>query len=94
MLAPLAPLTVAGTYVVAWRVVSADGHPTSGRYTFAYAPNGSTGTTAPATTSSSSGGHGWVFLVLAVVAVIGLGVLLLVPGRRRHRPTASENPLT
>jgi methionine-rich copper-binding protein CopC len=95
VVAPLAPLTAAGTYVVAWRVVSADGHPVSGRYTFTYAPDGSTPTTSLATTSSGSGGgHAWVLLVLAVVAVIGLSVLLILPGRRRRRPTASENPLT
>lgn len=27
-----------GTYTVAWRVVSADGHPTSGEFAFTYAP--------------------------------------------------------
>lgn len=31
-------LGVAGTYTVVWQVVSSDGHPTSGTYTFDYAP--------------------------------------------------------
>lgn len=31
----------AGTYEVLWRVVSSDGHPISGSYTFQYAPEGS-----------------------------------------------------
>lgn len=30
----------AGTYEVLWRVVSSDGHPISGSYTFGYAPEG------------------------------------------------------
>ncbi|MDQ4215869.1 copper resistance protein CopC [Microbacterium capsulatum] len=34
-------LGAAGTYEVLWRVVSSDGHPISGNYTFAYAPDGS-----------------------------------------------------
>ncbi|MGN8027568.1 copper resistance CopC family protein [Microbacterium sp. 22242] len=35
-----APVTLgrAGTYEVLWRVVSSDGHPISGSYTFSYAP--------------------------------------------------------
>jgi methionine-rich copper-binding protein CopC len=31
----------AGSYEVLWRVVSSDGHPISGSYTFSYAPGGS-----------------------------------------------------
>ncbi|GAB6859145.1 copper resistance CopC family protein [Microbacterium xylanilyticum] len=31
----------AGTYEVLWRVVSSDGHPISGSYTFSYSPGGS-----------------------------------------------------
>ena len=91
VVASLSPLTAAGTYTVAWRVVSADGHPVSGQYTFTYAPNGSSGTTTPPVSSSSGSGHGWVLLVLAIVAVIGLSVLLVVP-RRRHGQRASGNP--
>ncbi|MBS1898554.1 MULTISPECIES: copper resistance protein CopC [unclassified Microbacterium] len=34
-------LGAAGTYEVLWRVVSSDGHPISGSYTFDYAPGGS-----------------------------------------------------
>jgi len=44
----------AGTYEVLWRVVSSDGHPISGSYTFAYAPDGTapSGTGAPAAAGS------------------------------------------
>jgi len=40
----------AGTYEVLWRVVSSDGHPISGSYTFAYAPDG---TASPAAAGSA-----------------------------------------
>ena len=40
----------AGTYEVLWRVVSSDGHPISGSYTFAYAPDG---TATPAAAGSA-----------------------------------------
>jgi methionine-rich copper-binding protein CopC len=43
--APVA-LGEAGTYTVTWRVVSADGHPISGRYEFDYAPPAGTPATA------------------------------------------------
>ncbi|MFP3713448.1 copper resistance protein CopC [Puerhibacterium sp. TATVAM-FAB25] len=43
--APVA-LGEAGTYTVTWRVVSADGHPISGRYAFDYAPPAGTPATA------------------------------------------------
>ncbi|WP_295013021.1 copper resistance CopC family protein [uncultured Microbacterium sp.] len=36
-----AALGPSGTYEVLWRVVSSDGHPISGSYTFSYAPDGS-----------------------------------------------------
>ncbi len=48
-------LGVAGTYEVLWRVVSSDGHPISGSYTFAYAPDGSaTAATGSATAATGS----------------------------------------
>ncbi|SDM13505.1 copper resistance CopC family protein [Microbacterium azadirachtae] len=40
----------AGTYEVLWRVVSSDGHPISGSYTFTYAPDG---TATPAAAGSA-----------------------------------------
>ena len=43
-------LGAAGTYEVLWRVVSSDGHPISGSYTFGYAPDG----TATAAASGSA----------------------------------------
>ncbi|MEU8044814.1 copper resistance CopC family protein [Micromonospora echinofusca] len=86
-----------GTYTVAYRIVSADGHPVQGSYTFTVAGGGDTAggpTAAPAAAppaaesaaaATGSGGSGTdvVALVAAggLVAVLG-GVALL---RRRRR---------
>jgi methionine-rich copper-binding protein CopC len=51
--APIA-LGDAGTYTVTWRVVSADGHPISGRYEFDYAPPAGT-TATPGTAAAACG---------------------------------------
>jgi methionine-rich copper-binding protein CopC len=47
----------AGTYEVAWRAVSSDGHPVSGTYTFTYAPDAaaSTGPQASGSTHPACG---------------------------------------
>ncbi|REE94725.1 copper resistance CopC family protein [Thermomonospora umbrina] len=89
-----------GTYTVAWRVVSADGHPVTGTYEFTV--EGTASTPAPASseqqappvtetatpTAANDGGSGgwlWVGLgALAVAALAGGGALLLV--RRRPGP--------
>lgn len=45
----------AGTYTVIWRIVSSDGHPVSGEYTFDYAPPaGATATPGAASPGASS----------------------------------------
>ncbi|WP_407319100.1 copper resistance protein CopC [Isoptericola halotolerans] len=52
-------LSGAGEYTVAWRVVSADGHPVSGDFTFDHDPpsgaDGATGTEAPVCGTSAAG---------------------------------------
>ena len=90
---PLNPVSDPGTYQVRWRVVSADGHPVSGTYAFVVNASGESaapGAAADPTTSGS--GKGWVLLVVAALAVIGLVALLLVPGRRRRRPAERGTP--
>ena len=53
----LVPLTRSGTYTVAYRVVSADGHPVSGSYPFVLAlpSSASPGTSTPSATPSQTG---------------------------------------
>jgi methionine-rich copper-binding protein CopC len=53
----LVALGGAGTYTVTYRVVSADGHPVSGRYTFDYAPPAGTPATA-GTAAAACGASG------------------------------------
>jgi copper resistance protein C len=82
--APVRPLGPAGTYTVGYRILSADGHPVQGDYTFTLSkagtgtPAGTGAATGAAQTSGSSGGVPiWVWLVGAVVLLaIGLTVAL------------------
>ncbi len=82
----------AGLYTVDWRVISADGHPVSGQFTFtATSPAPALGPRQPDTLGStaakksgSSTGIIVVIVVVVVVIVAGLVVYLL----RRRRPPA------
>ena len=47
----------AGEYTVAWRIVSADGHPTSGEFAFTYAPTDA-GTSKDAAAGAETGAEG------------------------------------
>ncbi|MEU9017379.1 copper resistance CopC family protein [Actinomadura sp. NPDC048394] len=72
-----------GVYTVGWRVVSPDGHPISGTYTFTVtgstgAAGGAPAASAPAAKASGNGSGGssgwlWIGLAAAVVALAGGG---------------------
>ena len=71
----LRELGPAGTYTIAYRVTSADGHPVSGTRTFESTTAGS-GTPGPAANASASSEAGggiplWPFLVAAGVVFVG-----------------------
>ncbi len=90
---PLKGVTEPGTYEVQWRVVSADGHPVSGQYAFEINAGGQSAAPGAAVAAGSSGsGKGWVLLVVAGLAVLGLVALLLVSGRRRSDLARPEGP--
>jgi methionine-rich copper-binding protein CopC len=86
----------AGSYVIAWRVVSSDGHPIEGEIPFTMkggasssttAPTESTAPAAPATSSQAQdqgGVPGWLWAGLAVLVVAGLAVWLF--SRRTGTP--------
>jgi methionine-rich copper-binding protein CopC len=94
--AAVRPLGPAGTYTVGYRILSADGHPVEGEYTFTLtkAGNGtpaasqaSAATGTAATTGAGSGGGVpvWVWILGAVVLLaIGL-TLALRTGREKTR---------
>ncbi len=87
----------AGTYRVAWRVTSADGHPVTGEFSFtATASGGGTSTTTVAvpTRPVESRAFPGLPVAVAVILLLALGVALLVrrraggarPGVARKRP--------
>ncbi len=100
--APVA-LGEAGEYEVLWQVVSSDGHPTSGTYTFTYAPSDGTpvaeGADTPACSEvASEGGSRDDVLLLAtaagVVVLAAGGVLAAVLLFRRHSTSAGRGGST
>lgn len=80
----LAPLTEQGTYSVAFRVTSSDGHPVTKELTFAYGSR-TASTQTPAPQASSSGGL-VPLLVVAAIAVVLLGAGLVLVRRRSSAP--------
>jgi methionine-rich copper-binding protein CopC len=88
------PLTN-GTYTVAYRVVSADGHPVQGSYRFTVADPAASATPAAGTTSDAApagpvstatdgGGPPAVLLVAGAVAVVAVAATALLLLRRRR----------
>ncbi|MBO0854387.1 MAG: copper resistance protein CopC [Nocardia sp.] len=80
----------AGTYTMAYRVTSADGHPVSGTRTFVLttAGHGTPGPKAGASGTSGGGDSGgnlvWVFIVAAIVLFGGGLAFALFGGRSRR----------
>ncbi len=69
--ADVSPGLAAGDYNVQWTALSADGHSVTGSYSFAVAP--ALATPFP-----------WMPVVAVLLAVVLLGAILLVRGRRRR----------
>lgn len=95
---PLTSLTAAGVYKIAYRVVSADGHPVSGELTFTYAPPGSHVTAkAQASSEPTTGaaeGHGshLIALGILVLAAVAASVIALRKDRRYDRVLTGPTP--
>ncbi|HUO48950.1 MAG TPA: copper resistance protein CopC [Acidimicrobiales bacterium] len=69
-----------GSYVVAWRVVSADSHPVHGAYLFSIGNAGTGAGRELASALAGSGGYQSVGVVAGVVRVVVLAALLLLVG--------------
>ena len=95
VVSPLVPLTQAGVYTVAWRVVADDGHPVTGTFSFTLdlAGSGPTGSAGPssaaspsvslaASTEGSSSSASWIVAGLGALVLLGVGVALAM----RRRP--------
>jgi methionine-rich copper-binding protein CopC len=83
---PLVPGAPAGSYTVAWRITSADGHPITGQLGFAAAAAGAgeyTGPAAPPAAVDTGGAPVWGWGLLAVLLLAAAGVLAVL--RRRSR---------
>lgn len=91
----LTALTVPGLYRVAYRVVSADGHPVSGDYTFTLdvgaaggvsgaSPTSSAPTAGPVASSGTSSSGASALPWLAAALILGLAVGLTAVVRRRR----------
>lgn len=86
------PGSPAGRYTVDWRVVSADGHPVDGSFTFT-ATKGTSGTprpsdapTIPATPVPKPGATGWLIGAIIAIFAMGIGAILLY----RRRPATDD----
>jgi copper resistance protein C len=91
--APLHPLGPAGAYTIAYRILSADGHPVEGTVRFTLTTAGTGTPTPPAAnqppTTSAQGSHGnggmpvWPWIVGAA-ALLTIGVVLALRIGRTH----------
>ena len=95
---PLKSLTSAGLYKIAYRVVSADGHPVSGQLTFTYAPPGSDVRVSDQERSAQAkgalGGHGahLVALGILVLAAVLASVVALRKDRQYKQAAVDSGP--
>jgi methionine-rich copper-binding protein CopC len=92
------PGSPAGRYTVDWRVVSSDGHPVDGSFTFtASAGTGGTATPRPsdATTvpaaDARSGATGWAIGAAIAIFAMGIGAILLYRRRPGHGDAAEDD---
>jgi hypothetical protein len=85
----LQPGAPAGSYTVAWRVTSADGHPVSGAFSFTAEPGATQPPTSPQTSPPATPNQtqptrmpGWLKLIAGVVAIIFAATVARRAGRR------------
>jgi len=74
----------AGAYEIGYRILSADGHPVTGRLRFTLTTAGP-GKPAPALGTTTRGGGTWMWIAGGTVLVL-LGVVVLLRRARRVRP--------
>ena len=89
-----------GTYVVAWRVVSADGHPVRGAFTFSVKQRSEVGTSVEDRAFAASADKrdeivGAVLRYLTLIGILGASGMVLVGARlRRTEDPGPTGPLT
>lgn len=90
----VAPGSPPGRYTVDWRVVSADGHPVSGAFSFT-ATSGTSGTrptpnpNADLEPAARRGSHVTAWVAGGAIALIAVGLIATVALAKRRRPAQS-----
>ena len=83
----------AGTYTVDWRVISSDGHPISGRYTYTATAAGTALAPVQAAPAAEDKDGGVSVVVIVVIVVVVLAVVAAaVVVLRRRRPASARAP--
>ena len=88
----LVPLTETGTYTVAYRVTSTDGHPVTKQLTFAYGSRTTSNAAAAVPTSPTTSSSSPVPLLLAAAAALVVALVLLLLVRRRRAGATTVEP--
>jgi copper resistance protein C len=82
----------AGSYTVAYRVVSADGHPVEDQLTYTVAAGAQPASAATPPSSTDDGGHSWHVLGGLAVVIAGVAALVYERLQRRRHPAESASP--
>lgn len=84
MSADLAETHESGTYTVAYRIVSVDGHPVTGQFTFTATSGHQAMPQEAAGKESSVGRHKTVLIVAIALAMVAIALMLAPLSRRRR----------
>ena len=84
----MAPLGPAGEYTAGYQIISADGHPVTGDFTFRLAKAG-TGSPVTVAAAVSSGGGGMPVWAWILIAIVVLGAVLFFALRSGSRTEES-----
>ena len=89
----LAPITVAGTYTVAYRVVAPDGHPVEAQLSFSYLTRSvpASQPTSPSAANDSNLSPTTVYLVAVVAAAVIIALGVAVISRRESKQSGEDS---
>lgn len=86
-----------GPYSVAWRAISADGHPVEGQFRFTVTlPPGeepTAGPPNPGAAAKTGGGHAYAWIGIGVAVLLVVGVITVVAMRPRRRATQNDDEM-
>ena len=88
----LSPITVPGTYTVAYRVVAADGHPVEGQQTFSYKARSTPAPAPTSDTATSSIPSSTVYLLAVAAAAVVIAIIVMLMVRRQRSDSTTDGP--